>query len=71
MAFNINYIPINRAWYIDHFSVYIIVLLFEKKRETNINLVKIQKKKNSLRSILVYQRFNYWVLFVTTVVTID
>ena len=45
LHFNINYIPINRAWYIDHFSVYIIVLLFEKKRETNINLVKIQKKK--------------------------
>ena len=26
-----NCIPINRAFYIDHFSVYITVFLFEKK----------------------------------------
>ena len=39
--------------------------------EKNTNLVKIQKKTTSKSSILVYQSFNYWVLSVTAVVTID
>ena len=35
-----------------------------------INLIKIQKKIIS-RSILDYQDFNYWELFIITVVTIN
>ena len=64
--------PIYRAFYIDHFSVYLILFSFGKKGK-NINLVKIPKKKKKItsRSILVYQRFNYWLLSVTALVTID
>ena len=68
----LNYIPINRAFYIYHFSVYIIVFLFERKSGKNYKFGKIlQKNKITSRSILVYQKFNNWVLFVTAVVTID
>ena len=67
--------PIYRAFYIDHFSVYLILFSFGKKGKI-INLVKIQKKKKkkkkiTSRSILVYQRFNYWLLSVTALVTVD
>ena len=68
----LNYIPINRAFYIYHFSVYIIVFLFERKSGKNYKFSNIlQKKKITSRSILVYQKFNYRVLFVTAVVMID
>ena len=70
----LNYIPINRAFYIYHFSVYIIVFLFERKSGKNYkfsNILKKKKKKITSRSILVYQKFNYRVLFVTAVVMID
>ena len=70
----LNYIPINRAFYIYHFSVYIIVFLFERKSGKNYkfsNILQKKKKKITSRSILVYQKFNYRVLFVTAVVMID
>ena len=68
----LNYIPINRAFYIYHFSVYIIVFLFERKSGKNYKFSNIlQKRKITSRSILVYQKFNYRILFVTAVVMID
>ena len=70
----LNYIPINRAFYIYHFSVYIIVFLFERKSGKNYkfsNILQKKKKKITSRSILVYQKFSYRVLFVTAVVMID
>ena len=70
----LNYIPINRAFYIYHFSFYIIVFLFERKSGKNYkfsNILQKKKKKITSRSILVYQKFNYRVLFVTAVVMID
>ena len=69
----LNYIPINRAFYIYHFSVYIIVFLFERKSGKNYKFSNIlqKKKKITSRSILVYKKFNYRVLFVTAVVMID
>ena len=45
----LNYIPINRAFYIYHFSVYIIVFLFERKSGKNYkfsNILLKKKKKN-------------------------
>ena len=50
--------------------ILITLFLFGKKRKKTINLAKIQKKVTST-SILVYRRFNYWVLSVIAVVTID
>ena len=41
----LNCIPINRAFYIDHFSVYIVgVFIRNKKGKKFLNLVKIQNK---------------------------
>ena len=37
----------------------------------NINSVKTQKQTITISSILVYQRFNDWVLSVAVAVTID
>ena len=39
----------DKTFYIDHFSVYIIVFLFEKKREKIKNLGKIQEEKKLLQ----------------------
>ena len=41
----LNYIPINRAFYIYHFSVYIIVFLFERKSGKNYKFSNILQKK--------------------------
>ena len=51
--------------------ILITLFLFGKKREKTMNLAKIQKKKVCSTSVLVYGRFNYWILSVRAVVTID